>query len=488
MITAENVSVKYTNKSTRKDLKTVVFDAFHRRGLRKEEFWALKSINFQVGEGEILGIIGANGAGKSTLCRVIANILSPDTGSMKVHGLVSALLSLGTGFNSRLTGKENIYLNGMMLGFSKKKISQLYNDIVEFSGIGDFIDQPIKQYSKGMRSRLGFSIAAMLEPDILVLDETLSVGDEEFKKKASRKMFEIINHAKMVIIVSHDLDFIQQRCTQAIWIDKGKIREAGDPKQICSRYKESVPPRKKRKKYLANFSKTTAEIADKDVVKVENLSIKFKVKDKDFWALKQVSFSVKKGEIVGIIGHNGAGKSTLCKAMSGILKPDEGSVLVKGRTTELLGFGAGFNNQLSGADNIFLNGLLLGIPKKRIKQIFNDIVDFSELQSSIDKPIKQYSSGMRSRLGFSIATATDPDILIIDEALSTGDHAFYEKAAERIQETILSSKAVVVVTHNMKFVLNICTKAILIDNGRIIFVGETKKAIKAYKGLNLRET
>lgn len=481
VITALDIAVKYTNKSTRKELKSVLFDVIHKRSVRKEEFWALNGVSFEAAEGEIVGIIGSNGAGKSTLCRVIASILAPDRGQMIVNGMVSALLSLGTGFNKELTGKENIYLNGMMLGYSRKKLDFLYNDIIDFSGIKEFIDQSVKHYSKGMKARLGFSIAAMLEPDILVLDETLTVGDEEFKQKAARKMFEIIHHAKLVIIVSHDLDFIKMRCTKAIWIDKGIVKALGDPLDICNQYKNLVKPKKKKKKYLTNFSITEAEVEEEKIIKVNNIGIFFNISQKKFWALRNVSFNVRKGEILGIIGHNGAGKSTLCKVLSGILKADEGDIVVKGRTTELLGFGAGFNKQLSGEDNIYLNGLLLGLPKKKIDKLHEEIVDFSELKSFISKPMKQYSSGMRSRLGFSIATSVNPDILIIDEALSTGDYAFHEKAAERIQETILSSKAVIVVTHNMNFVKDVCTRAIWLENGHLIFDGEPKTAVEIYK-------
>ncbi|MCD4679568.1 MAG: ABC transporter ATP-binding protein, partial [Bacteroidales bacterium] len=435
MIHAQHVGVKYVNinNTKRQELKSLIFDTLRGRKLRKEEFWALSDVSFNTYKGEIIGIIGANGAGKSTLCRVISNILTPDLGIIQVNGMVSALLSLGTGFNTELTGRENIFLNGMMLGFSLKKVKSLYHEIVNFSGIKNFVDLPIKQYSKGMISRLGFSIAAMLEPEILVLDETLKTGDEVFKERASQKLKEIITHAKLVILVSHDLGFIEKRCSRVIWIDKGKVQKIGESKETCAAYKEKVTI-KKKKKLLRGYTTTNIKISNSPVITIENLGVKFRVKRSDFWALQSINFTVRKGEIIGVIGHNGAGKSTLCKVLSSIIKADEGKIEIKGRTTEILGFRSGFNKQLSGIDNIFLNGLFLGLSKEKLNAIINDIVEFSELEKFIDKPLKEYSKGMIARLGFSIATAVQPEILIIDEALSAGDLAFYQKAAARIQE------------------------------------------------------
>src|SRR5699024_7671454 len=192
----------------------------------------------------------------------------------------------------------------------------------------------------------------------------------------------------------------------------------------------------------------------------------FKLKDGEFWALRHLDFTINEGEVVGIIGHNGAGKSTLCKLMTGILAPDEGTVNVYGETSSLLGYGTGFNPQLTGTDNIYLNAMLLGIPKKVVEAKYDEIVEFAGLQKRIDKAVKTYSSGMRARLGFSIAAVLKPDIFIIDEALSTGDLAFRQKATERIQEMMERAKAVIIVSHSMNFVEQICTRAIWIDQGR----------------------
>src|SRR5690625_3765344 len=271
-----------------------------------------------------------------------------------------------------------------------------------------------------MRARLGFSVASHLEPEVLILDEALNTGDAKFSRKAAEKMKELVQRAKMVIIVTHSLRFAQRNCDRLMWLDKGKVKEIGEPKDIVKKYRATVPPRPKRKRSL-QLNKTETDIKDNVVIKAENLGISYNLNTGPFWALRDLNFEVKEGEVVGIIGHNGAGKSTLCKALTKILAPDEGTLEVRGETSSLLGYGTGFNHQLTGRDNIFLNGMLLGIPKERVEEKYEEIVEFSGIRRAIDKPVKEYSSGMRSRLGFSIAAILQPDIFIIDEALSTGD-------------------------------------------------------------------
>src|SRR5699024_1220250 len=449
--------------------------------------WPLEDINFTGVQGEILGIIGSNGAGKTTLSRIISGILQEDRGTMTVNGKVTALFSFGMGFNKELTGRDNVYLNAMMLGIEREKINHYFDDIHEFSDLGQFIDQPMKYYSSGMKARLGFSVAAHLEPEILILDEALNTGDAKFSKKAANKMKELVKKAKMVIIVTHSLRYAQRNCDRLMWLDGGVVRDAGDPAEIIEKYKATVPPRPPRRKRNLQLEKTETTIKDNSIVKAENLGISFELKKKPFWALKNVNFEIKEGEVVGIIGHNGAGKSTLCKVLTNILQPDEGSIYLDGETTALLGYGTGFNSQLTGTDNIFLNGMLLGIPKKRIKEFYPKIVEFSGLEKAIDRPVKEYSSGMRSRLGFSIAAILQPDIFIIDEALSTGDMAFRQKASEKIQDMMERAKAVIIVTHSLTFVEQLCTRAIWMKQGQIMYDGEPKDAVKAYRE-DIKET
>lgn len=202
---------------------------------------ALKGVSFEVEEGKILGIIGPNGAGKSTLLRAIAGIFSPDKGSIDLHGNTISLLSIGVGFNKKLTGRENIYLSGMLLGFSEEEIQQREKEIIEFADIGKFIDRPVKTYSSGMYSKLAFAITAILETDIMLIDEVLSVGDAMFKKKSYDKMKELISDDKRtVIIVSHSLDTVQALCDEVLWICDGELVEKGAPKKVISNYKKSM--------------------------------------------------------------------------------------------------------------------------------------------------------------------------------------------------------------------------------------------------------
>ena len=186
-------------------------------------FRALENISIEIKKGEVIGIMGANGSGKSTLLRVIAGIYAPDEGSVNVQGRITLLAGIGTGFQQDLTGRENIYLTGSIYGYSKREISDLENEIIEFSGIHDFIDRPIRTYSAGMRARLGFAIVSNLEPDILLLDEVMSVGDAEFRKKSREKIEELINGEATVIIVSHSKSIIKGICDRIFAIDKGRI-------------------------------------------------------------------------------------------------------------------------------------------------------------------------------------------------------------------------------------------------------------------------
>ena len=481
VIVAKDIGVSFNDRGYQDDIKSRVFGMFAKKEKKKKEkVWPLKDIDFTGHQGEILGIIGSNGAGKTTLSKIIAGILQQDKGTMQVDGKVTALFSFGMGFNKELTGRENVFLNGMMLGVSKSLINHYIDDIHEFSDIGDFIDQPMKYYSSGMKARLGFSVAAHLEPEVLILDEALNTGDARFSKKAALKMKELVKQAKMVIIVTHSLRYAQRNCDRLMWINQGVVKEIGDPKEIIAHYKATVPMPPKRKRSL-ELNKTESSVKDEIIVRATNVGISYELNTGTFWALKDVNFEIKEGEVVGIIGHNGAGKSTLCKVLTNILKPDRGDIQLEGETSSLLGYGTGFNAQLSGRDNIFLNAMLLGIPKKRVQAKYDEIVEFSGLQKSIDKPVKQYSSGMKSRLGFSIAAILKPDIFIIDEALSTGDMAFQQKASERIQDMMSHAKAVIIVSHSMNFVEKVCTRGIWMERGQVRFDGTAEEAVAAYR-------
>ena len=202
-------------------------------------FEALRGVSFEVPKGEILGIIGKNGSGKSTLLRALAGIFNPDVGSIDMHGHDVSLLSIGVGFQSELTGRENIYLSGMLLGFDKAEIEKKAEEIIEFSELEDFIDEPVKTYSSGMYSKLAFSITAILETSIMLIDEVLSVGDEKFKKKSYAKMQELIsNKDRTVVIVSHSLDTLKSLCTSILWIHMGEVKMQGNPDEVVAAYRE----------------------------------------------------------------------------------------------------------------------------------------------------------------------------------------------------------------------------------------------------------
>lgn len=200
------------------------------------EHYALDNISFKVYKGDNIGIIGSNGAGKSTLLKLITGILTPNSGSVNVKGKISALLELGAGFNPEYTGIENIYLNGTMMGFKKEEMDIKIKPIIEFASIGEFINQPVKTYSSGMFARLAFAVAINVEPDILIVDETLSVGDTRFQIKCMNKMKEMIDGGTTILFVSHDINTIKRFCNKAIWLNKGKIQDIGEVNLVCDEY------------------------------------------------------------------------------------------------------------------------------------------------------------------------------------------------------------------------------------------------------------
>ncbi|MBR1842195.1 MAG: ABC transporter ATP-binding protein [Oscillospiraceae bacterium] len=204
--------------------------------IKYEEFRALNNISFCVNKGEVLGIIGHNGAGKSTLLKVISGILKPTSGSVKVNGVVVPMLELGSGFDFDLTGRENIFLNGAILGYSEQFLNEKYDEIVEFSELGSFIDVPLRNYSSGMVMRLAFSIATVVEPDILIVDEILAVGDADFQAKSKARMMELMSGGTTVLFVSHSLPQIREMCDRVLWLDHGEMKMIGDTETVCNEY------------------------------------------------------------------------------------------------------------------------------------------------------------------------------------------------------------------------------------------------------------
>ena len=233
------VSVKNLHIFYRGLKKTSIRASWTKLKNKVEVFEALKGVSFELEEGKILGIIGKNGSGKSTMLRAIAGIFSPDKGSIDLHGHSISLLSIGVGFNKKLTGKENIYLSGMLLGFSEEEIAKKEKEIIKFADIGDFINKPVKTYSSGMYSKLAFAITAILETDIMLIDEVLSVGDANFKEKSYNKMKELISDDKRtVIIVSHSLNTIKELCDEVLWLNDGEVIMTGSADKVIPKYEE----------------------------------------------------------------------------------------------------------------------------------------------------------------------------------------------------------------------------------------------------------
>ena len=238
VIVVDNVGMEFRLSKEKVDnLKEYVIK-FLKRQLSYKEFWALKNISFEVEKGDRWGIIGLNGAGKSTLLKIVSGVMKPTEGSIEIKGKIIPLLELGAGFDSSYTGKENIFLNGAMLGLSKEFLQEKYEEIVDFSEIRKFINVPLKNYSSGMKARLGFSIATTIKPEILILDEVLSVGDAKFRKKSENKIISLFNEGITVLFVSHSVKQVEKLCNKAMWLENGEIVMIGDAKEVCAAYEE----------------------------------------------------------------------------------------------------------------------------------------------------------------------------------------------------------------------------------------------------------
>lgn len=240
MIKIDNVTLDYkVQKEHIQSLKEYLVNMFKGK-ITYESFRAVNEVSINIKKGEVVGIVGRNGAGKSTLLKVIAGVLTPTNGNVKINGVIAPMLELGAGFDQDLTARENIFLNGAILGYSKEFLESKYEQIVDFSELRDFIDQPVRTFSSGMTMRLAFSIATIVEPEILIVDEILSVGDSHFKKKSENRMRELMEGGTTVLMVSHALPQIQELCNRVIWLEKGKVKMDGDTKTICDEYAKEV--------------------------------------------------------------------------------------------------------------------------------------------------------------------------------------------------------------------------------------------------------
>lgn len=236
MIEVQDVSMRFRMA----DDRVFSLKEFVTKGLRGQiktrDFWALKGVSFDVYQGEVMGVIGNNGAGKSTILKVISGILKPTGGSIRCKSSVVPMLELGSGFDLDLTGRENIFLNGAILGYSEEFLQKKFDEIVAFSELGEFIDVPIRNYSSGMMMRLAFSVATVVNPQILIVDEILAVGDENFQRKSRARMLELMSGGTTVLFVSHSINQIREMCDRVVWLDHGQVRMLGESKQVCDAY------------------------------------------------------------------------------------------------------------------------------------------------------------------------------------------------------------------------------------------------------------
>ncbi|MBR5202585.1 MAG: ABC transporter ATP-binding protein [Clostridia bacterium] len=240
MIDVDHVTIRFNLSNQKVDNLKEYFVKLLKKELTYQEFLAVKDVSFKVHTGEAWGLIGTNGSGKSTLLKTISGILTPYKGNVTVSGNIAPLIELGAGFDPELTARENIFLNGCVLGHSEKFMQEHFDEIVDFAEIREFLDSPLKNYSSGMRARLGFSIATMVKPDILIVDEILSVGDYKFKQKCEKRMKELLEGGTTLLYVSHNINEVLRLCDHALWIDKGVDRMQGDAKTVCDAYMKEM--------------------------------------------------------------------------------------------------------------------------------------------------------------------------------------------------------------------------------------------------------
>lgn len=236
MIDVNDVTIRFNLANQKVDNLKEYFIKLVKKELMFQEFLALKNVTFQVKKGEAWGIVGTNGSGKSTLLKAVCGILKPYKGTISINGSVAPLIELGAGFDGDMTARENIFLNGCVLGHSEKYMKEHFDEIVDFAELWDFLDSPIKNYSSGMKARLGFSVATMVRPQILIVDEILAVGDYKFRKKCEKRMNEMLGHGTTLLYVSHSIDDVLNLCDHALWLDKGNVMMQGEAGEVCSAY------------------------------------------------------------------------------------------------------------------------------------------------------------------------------------------------------------------------------------------------------------
>jgi ABC-type polysaccharide/polyol phosphate transport system ATPase subunit len=589
----------------------------------REGLVAVDDVVLDVPRGQRLGIIGPNGAGKSTMLKLLAGVIAPTSGVVRHQGRVGAMIELGLGFHRSLTGRENLLTTAIMLGLDEATARDRMAAIIEFSGLDDAIDLPIREYSTGMIARLGFATATHCDADILVVDEVLAVGDRDFQERCLLRVFEQVEAGATLLLVSHDVGLVRAVCERVVLVREGAIIEDGPAGGVLESYLglrsapvptgpasvvldglrvldpvvqpfgsirfeldvhvaraevqwlqvdlvlqgvgfevvlnqtlapvaeadraagshrvrgwtspipleggvvrlrvsalarnrrmlarterdfEMAGPRRAQKPMYpvaAEFrlvpvapgtlvERRTPQVvpATEPVLEIDGLTKTFTLVERGrrrgsrprVAALEDVSLTIGAGETVGIIGPNGAGKSTLLRCIAGIVRLDRGSVQTHGHVVPILELGVGFQPDMDGWENLRVTSLLMGLDREALDERIEAIVDFSGIRDQMHLRVRQWSTGMRARLGFALASHVPASILLIDELLAVGDIEFRQAAIERIQTLHEQGVTIIQVTHDLRLVAETCNRVIHLERGRVVDDGPAADVIDRYGG------
>lgn len=609
----------------------------------RQELTALHGIDLDIAPGESVGLIGANGAGKSTLLKLLAGVNDPTDGEVRCVGLVGSMIELGLGFHPELTGRENVRGTATILGLTPDEAEAALPSIIEFADIDDAMDTPMKHYSTGMRARLGFAVAVHVPADVLLIDEVLAVGDQEFQLKCIERITELHEAGTTLLFVSHSTWLVASVCERVVQLRKGRVVDDGPSTEVIERYLSpqavqladaDVPTMAFRSFGVENphlapweelrltaevevteetaepavglalnwatlapevtiarataplppsvrqpgryrlrgrtsglpadsghanvqvvlLDETTQRVHDRDLgqiwiegpvtrqqpqmatevefalepvtgiseadapteraltappppperprlVECRGVEKRFHAglrkggfraalpsammpaeRDGEVHALAGVDLEVARGECLGIIGPNGSGKSTILKCIAGVMAPTGGEIVTRGRLVSMLELGIGFHDVLTGEENIRETGALLGLPRDEIAEAFDSIVAFADIGDAIRAPVKQYSSGMRTRLGFALAINARPDLLLIDEVLAVGDRPFQKRAIDAVRALVARDGSAVFVSHDLELVEEICDRVVRLDAGRVVDEGPAAEVVERTGG------
>ncbi len=426
-----------------------------------QEFWALKNVSFEVQTGDKLGIVGLNGAGKSTLLKLISGVMKPTEGLLETEGRISPLLELGAGFDQNYTGRENIFLNGALLGYSKRFLESKFDEIVEFSELSDFIDVPLKNYSSGMKMRLGFSIATVVEPEILILDEVLSVGDAKFQEKCEKRMQSFLDKDVTVLFVSHTVQQVRDLCNKAIWLEKGKLIMQGTADEVCDAYWASIHPDKINEKIDVKKEKIKSQYATKEFNRPQ--------------VANELNLQVNEGEILGILGVNNPDDTKSVHPIIRFL----GSSIGRIDNIELKQFNSKYVgicpqelviwNNLTCIENLSLMGKLFKVPKNVLKQRVDRLLHDLFLIDEVDTVASNLPIGMKRRLNLALALVHEPEILVINEpsdGLDQQSRIIIWNFIESLHD--LDGKTIIITTHHADEVDNLSDRVAIVNDGQIL--------------------